>query len=107
MVPRGELALVDEQVVDFFRRRRVAREVMVLLADYWPEAVTLTPSLLARFGERPADREFIEAVQWLGDEGLVAFEALIVGGLPETSFLGACSTRRGLLLARILPDLTT
>ena len=73
-----------------------ARKAIVeQLRREWPYPLTITPQNIA---ERVSDRVFIEAAKGLQEEGLIMYEALLIGAGPAPQLLDAALTRRGQLL---------
>ena len=70
------------------------RALLERLEPEWPFALTLTPADLS---ERVADRAFIAAAARLQEEGLLMYEALLIGAGPAPRLIDAALTRRGQL----------
>lgn len=60
----------------------------------WPYPLTVTPQTLP---ERVPDRAFIEAAAGLQEDGLIMYEALLIGASPVPQLIDAALTRRGQL----------
>lgn len=73
----------------------IARKAIVeQLRREWPYAASLTPHTIAG---RVADAVFVEAAAGLMEEGLIMYEALLVGAGPSPRLVDAVLTRRGQL----------
>jgi len=71
------------------------RAIVEQLRREWPYPLTVTPQTLT---ERVPDRVFIDAAKGLQEEGLIMYEALLIGAGPAPQLLDAALTRRGQLL---------
>lgn len=71
---------------------RAKRAILDQLRREYPYPLTLTPLTLA---ERAADSIFVEAAATLQEEGLIMYEALLIGSGPVPQLLEAALTRRG------------
>jgi hypothetical protein len=60
----------------------------------WPYPLTITPQTLPA---RVPDRVFIEAAARLQEDGLIMYEALLIGAGPSPQLIDAALTRRGQL----------
>lgn len=79
--------LSQSYAVDSARRAIIAH-----LRREWPFPVTLTSETLA--GSIP-ERAFVEAAARLQEEGLIMYEALLLGAGPVPQLIDAALTRRG------------
>ena len=70
------------------------RAIVEQLRREWPYPLTVTPQTLA---ERVADRVFVEAAARLQEDGLIMYEALLLGAGPVPQLIEATLTRRGQL----------
>lgn len=78
---------------DEARRLREARRAIARrLALCWPHCEHVRPSVLH---PAPSDRAFIHAATSLQDEGLIMFDALLIGAGAEPEIRDALLTRKG------------
>ena len=70
------------------------RAILEQLRREWPYPATITPKTL---GQRVADRVFVQAASELQEDGLLMYEALLIGAGPVPQLLEAALTRRGQL----------
>ena len=71
---------------------RTKRAIIDQLRREYPYPLTVTPLTLA---ERAADSAFVEAAASLQEDGLIMYEALLIGAGPVPQLLEAALTRRG------------
>ena len=71
---------------------RARRAIIDQLRREYPYPLTVTPLTLP---ERAADSIFVEAAATLQEEGLIMYEALLIGAGPVPQLLEAALTRRG------------
>jgi len=71
---------------------RTRRAILDQLRREYPYPLTVTPLTLA---ERAPDSAFVEAAATLQEEGLIMYEALLIGAGPVPQLLEAALTRRG------------
>ena len=71
---------------------RVKRAILDQLRHEFPYPVTVTPLTWA---ERAADSAFVAAAASLQEDGLIMYEALLIGSGPVPQLLEAALTRRG------------
>lgn len=70
------------------------RAIVEQLRREWPYPLTVTPQTLP---ERVPDRVFVEAAARLQEDGLIMYEALLIGAGPVPQLIDAALTRRGQL----------
>ena len=70
------------------------RAIVEQLRREWPYPYTITPQTLP---ERVPDRVFVEAAARLQEDGLIMYEALLIGAGPVPQLIDAALTRRGQL----------
>ncbi len=70
------------------------RAIVEQLRREWPFPLTVTPQTLP---ERVPDRVFVEAAARLQEDGLIMYEALLIGAGPVPQLIDAALTRRGQL----------
>ena len=70
------------------------RAIVEQLRREWPDPQTVTPQTLP---QRIPDRVFIEAAARLQEDGLIMYEALLIGAGPAPQLIDAALTRRGQL----------
>lgn len=70
------------------------RAIVEQLRREWPNPTTVTPQTLAG---RVADRVFVMAASQLQEDGLIMYEALLIGAGPVPQLVDAALTRRGQL----------
>ncbi len=68
------------------------RAIIDHLRREWPFPVTLTNETLAT---QVPERVFVEAAARLQEEGLIMYEALLIGAGPAPQLIDAVLTRRG------------
>ncbi len=68
------------------------RAIIAHLQREWPFPVTMTCQTLA---VSIPERAFIEAAARLQEEGLIMYEALLIGAGPAPQLIDAALTRRG------------
>jgi len=73
---------------------RARRSIVDQLRREWPYPLTVTPETL---GERVPHRAFVEAAARLQEDGLIMYEALLIGAGPVPQLIDAALTRRGQL----------
>ena len=73
------------------------RAIVEQLRREWPYPASVTPQTLP---ERVPDRVFVEAAARLQEEGLIMYEALLIGAGPVPQLIDAALTRRGQLWER-------
>jgi hypothetical protein len=70
-----------------------AREAILdHLREVWPDSVDLSAQSLS---ERTATADFLSACVALRDEGLIMYEAMLVGTEPSPKLIAAALTRKG------------
>lgn len=70
------------------------RAIIERLRREWPYPLSITPLTLL---ERVPDHIFVEAAAALQEDGLIMYEALLVGAGPLPRLVDAALTRRGQL----------
>ncbi|MGI4794849.1 MAG: hypothetical protein ACRYG8_12380 [Janthinobacterium lividum] len=72
-----------------------ARPVLALLAQNWPESISLRPDTIDALAENNDRQHFVRTIQFLNDHGYISFDALLIGAEALPHVIGAFITRRG------------
>lgn len=88
-----ELLLDRDRGEEASAMRDARLSIMGFLRRSWPDCDSLVPRLLE---PRPSNVIFVRAATSLQDDGLIMYEALLIGAGPEPQIRDALLTRRGL-----------